>query len=255
MWTDECDRAFQLLKQKLTSAPILVIPDPNRHFTMITDASGDSLGGVLMQEGRVVAYESHKLKQHEVKNVPHDLELAAIVHALQMWRHYLIGKPFELKTDHMGLRYIFTQPNWLEFLSEYDFGIEYIKGKENRVADALSRRRHIFTISTTRTRLKEHVIKNLKGDDHYEMVKTALHTDPSDHRFDGYSFDIEGLLRYQGRMYIPNHVGLRKIVMEEMHSTPYSGHPGVTKMVADMRPLYFWPGLKRDVTVFVAQCL
>ena len=125
---------------------------------MISDASGDDLGKVLMQEGRVVAYESHKLKQHEVNYAPHDLELAAIVHAMQMGRHYLIGKPFELKIDHTGLIYIFTQLNlnarqrrWLKFLSEYNFGIEYIKGKENRVADALSRRRHIFSISTTRT--------------------------------------------------------------------------------------------------------
>ena len=87
------------------------------------------------------------------------------------------------------------------------------------------------------------------------MVKTTLHTDPSDHHFNRYNFDIEGLPRYQGCMYIPSCAGLRKIVMEEMHSTPYSSHPGVTKMVADMGPLYFWPGLKRDVTAFVAQCL
>ena len=100
-----------MLKQKLTCTPILVIPDPNGNFTMITDASGDGLGGVLMQEGRVVAYESRKLKKNEVNYVPHDLELDTIVHALQMWKHYLIGKPFELKIDHTGLRYIFTQPN------------------------------------------------------------------------------------------------------------------------------------------------
>ena len=100
-----------------------------------------------MQYGKVVAYDSRKLKQYEVNYAPHDLELAAIVHALQIWWHYLLGKTFELKTDHIGLRYIFTQPNlnarqrrWLEFLSKYDFDIEQIKGKENRVADALSRR-------------------------------------------------------------------------------------------------------------------
>ena len=91
-----------MLKQKLTSAPILVIPDPNGHFVVMTDASGDGLGCVLMQDGKVVAYESRKLKQYEVNYAPHDLELAAIVHALQMWQHYLLGKPFELKIDHMG---------------------------------------------------------------------------------------------------------------------------------------------------------
>ena len=78
---------------------------------VMTYASGDGLGGVLMQDGKVASYESRKLKQHEVNYVPHDLELAAIVHALQMWWNYLLGKPFELKNDHMGLRYIFNQPN------------------------------------------------------------------------------------------------------------------------------------------------
>ena len=85
MWTKACERAFQLLKKKLISAPILVIPDPNGHFVVTIDALGDGLGGVLMQDGKVITYESKKLKQHEVNYAPHDLELTAIVHALQMW--------------------------------------------------------------------------------------------------------------------------------------------------------------------------
>lgn len=179
-----------------------------------------------------------------------------------MWRHYLLGKPFELKTDHMGLKYIFTQPNlnarqrrWLELLSEYDFGIEYIKGKENRVADALSRRRHIAAISTSRTRLRDYILQNIPGDAHYEWVKFVMDTDASDSRFDDYSLDEDGLLKYQNRIYVPNREGLRRVVLEEMHNTPFSGHPGINKMIADLRPLYFWPGLKRDVAEYVAQCL
>ena len=103
--------AFDLLKEKLTTAPILRVPDPQKQFVVITDASGEGLGGVLMQDDQVVAYESRKLKNYEQNYAPHDLELAAIVHALQMWRHYLIGKPFELKFDHHNLKYIFTQQN------------------------------------------------------------------------------------------------------------------------------------------------
>ena len=87
-----------------------------------------------------------KLKNYEWNYAPHDLELATIIDALQMWRHYLIGKPFEPRFGHHGLKYIFTQLNlsahqrrWLEFLADYDFKINYIKGKENRVADTLSR--------------------------------------------------------------------------------------------------------------------
>ena len=98
-----------------------------------------------MQNEQFITYESKKLKNYEQNYAPHDLELAAIVHALQMWRHYLIGKPFELKSDHHSLKYIFTQQNlnarqrrWLEFLADYEFDISYIKGKEIKVADALS---------------------------------------------------------------------------------------------------------------------
>ena len=99
-----------------------------------------------MQGGSVVYYESRKLNEHEVNYVTHDLELAAIVHALKMWRHYLLGMKFVLMTDHCGLRYMFDQPKlnaiqarWMALLSEFDFEIKHIKGKENRVADALSR--------------------------------------------------------------------------------------------------------------------
>jgi hypothetical protein len=91
-------------------------------------------------------YESRKFKEHE-RNYANDLELAAIVHALNMWMHYLMGKRFKLRIDHNGLKYLFGQPTlnatkrrWLEFLSEYDFDIKHIKGKENKVDDALRRR-------------------------------------------------------------------------------------------------------------------
>jgi hypothetical protein len=99
-----------------------------------------------MQEGHVIFYESRKLNEHEVNYVTHDVELASIVHALKMWRHYLLGRIFVLMTDHSGLRYLFDQPKlnvrqarWMALLSEFDFEIKHIKGKENRVVDALSR--------------------------------------------------------------------------------------------------------------------
>ena len=111
-----------------------------------------------MQEGKVICYESRKLNEHEVNYVTHDLELAAIVHALKMWRHYLLGRKFVLMTDHCGLRYLFDQPKlnakqarWMALLSEFDFEIKHIKGKENSVADALSRSMrtiHLAVVST-----------------------------------------------------------------------------------------------------------
>ena len=114
----------------------------------------------------------------------HDLELAAIIHALRMWRHYLMGKKFELRIDHIGLKYLFEQPTlnvrqtrWMEFLSEYDFDIKHIKGKENKVVDALSRRVHIMhatAVSMHQSDLKRRILDGLVTDQHYLQVKENL---------------------------------------------------------------------------------
>jgi hypothetical protein len=105
---------------------------------------------VLMQDGHVVAYASHQLRKYEVNYLTHDLELAAIVHVLKIWRHYLMGNRCELYTDHKSLKYIFTQSNlnlrqirWLELIKDYDLEINYHPVKANVVANALSRRSHV----------------------------------------------------------------------------------------------------------------
>jgi ribonuclease HI len=92
-------------------APILVMPNMEKLLSIYCDASGQGLGCVLMQEGRMVAYASRQLSKHEVNYPTHNLELAAVVHALKIWRHYLMGKRCELYTDHKSLKYIFTQLN------------------------------------------------------------------------------------------------------------------------------------------------
>jgi hypothetical protein len=176
-WTTDCERSFQHLKQLLTSAPILRIADPNEDFIVCTDACNEGLGGVLSQNGFMICYESRKLKEHERNYATHDLDLASIVHALRKWRHYLMGKRFELRTDHNGLKYLFDQPNlnarqriWLEFLSEYNFDIKHIKGKENKVVDALSRRvheLHVKAISMYQTIVKNKIMEATNTDLQY----------------------------------------------------------------------------------------
>jgi hypothetical protein len=100
-----------------------------------------------MQDDKVVAYASRQLRPHEGNYPTHDLELAAVVHALKIWMHYLIGKRCQIFTDHKSLKYIFTQPDlnlrqrrWLELVKDYDFGMNYHPGKANVGADALSRK-------------------------------------------------------------------------------------------------------------------
>jgi hypothetical protein len=118
------ENIFQHLKNLLTSAPILRIVNPNEDFIVCIDACKQGIGGVLSQNDYVVCYESRKLKEHERHYATHYLELASIVHALKMWRHYLMKKRFELRTYHIGLKYFIGQPTlnvrqsrWLEFLS------------------------------------------------------------------------------------------------------------------------------------------
>jgi hypothetical protein len=108
-WTTECQASFEGLRKCLTSAPVLVLPDLTKKFNIYCDASHQTLGCVLMQEGQVVCYASHRLRKHEENYPTHDLGLAAVVHALKIWRHYLIGHRCEIYSDHKSLKYIFTQ--------------------------------------------------------------------------------------------------------------------------------------------------
>jgi hypothetical protein len=109
VWSEDCDQSFHTLRKHLTLAPVLTQPDMSKPFEVFCDASGTGLGCVLMQENRVIAYASRALRPHE-KNYPtHDLELAAVVHALKLWRHYLMGNHCNIYTNHKSLKYIFTQ--------------------------------------------------------------------------------------------------------------------------------------------------
>ncbi|GKC95034.1 putative reverse transcriptase domain-containing protein [Tanacetum coccineum] len=146
-WGDKQEAAFQLLKQKLCSAPILALPERSEDFIAYCVASKKGLGDVLMQREKVIAYASRQLKIHEMNYTTHDLKLRAVVFALKIWRHYLYGTKCTVFTDHKSLQHIFNQKElnmrqrrWLELLSDYDCEIRYHPGKENVVADALSRK-------------------------------------------------------------------------------------------------------------------
>jgi hypothetical protein len=149
VWDEKCEKAFHTLKQHLTSTPILAQPNNSKTYDMYCDASGTGLGCVLMQENRVIVYASRALQPHELNHPMHDLELAAVVHAIKIWRHYLTGTHFNIFTDHKSLKYNFTQDDlnmrqrrWLELIKDYDLEVHYHPGKANVVADALSCKAH-----------------------------------------------------------------------------------------------------------------
>jgi hypothetical protein len=210
-----------------------------------TDACREGLKGLLMQEGHVICYESRKLNDHEVNYVTHDMELAAIVHVLKMWTHYLLGRRFVLMTDHSGLRYLFDQQKinvrkarWMALLSEFDFEIKHIKGKENRVVDALSRSMkvvHLVVVSVSESDIKERVKTAQETDAFFKTVTSYLKQEPTWIKYKGYQMLNDGLLTYKGRLYIPNCDELKRFIMDELHKRPYIGHPGYQKMITATR--------------------
>ncbi|MCO5611700.1 hypothetical protein L7F22_065958 [Adiantum nelumboides] len=154
VWTEGKQEAFDKLKQKLTSQPVLVLPDLSKPFEVQCDACGDCLGAVLLQEGHAIAYESRRLNSDEQILGIYEKELLAVLHALDSWKHYLLGTPFILRTDHQSLKYFMTQTKlsdkqmrWANFLSRFNFHIAHFAGKHNQVADALSRRPKVNAVS------------------------------------------------------------------------------------------------------------
>ena len=154
VWNKECQSSFEELK-KLISALVLTIPSSLGRFVVYNDASRQGLGGILMQHGKVVA---HALKPYEQNYPTHDLELAAMVFALKIWRHYLYDETCEIYTDHKSLKYLFSQEElnmrqrkWIELLKDYDCSILYHPSKANVVVDALSKKSY-GSVSTLRSK-------------------------------------------------------------------------------------------------------
>ncbi|MCO5577599.1 hypothetical protein L7F22_031430 [Adiantum nelumboides] len=140
-WTSKEKSTFRCLKEKMTTDPVLVLPDLSKSFVVQCDACGNSIGVVLMQNGRVVAYESRILSDTEKTYQIYEKELLAVIHALSSWKHYLLGADFVVQTDHQTLRYFLTQAKlseqhmrWADFLSMFHFQIVHVEGKKNVVA-------------------------------------------------------------------------------------------------------------------------
>ena len=246
-----------------------------------------------MQRERVIAYASRQLKPAETRYATLDLELAAIVFALKIWRHYLLGERFILYTDHKSLKYLFSQKElnlrqqrWLEFLASYELDINYTPGKGNRVADALSRKQQavvsmmisewndLEALSTCEVRdrvpdlcsslllcslearpsLLDRIIDVQRSDPDLIPLRQILLSGRNDEYLKNFIIDPRGGIRKFGRLLVPKDMELRKEILDDGHRSKFSIHPGSSKMYADMKRMYYWDGMKRDIANFVKRC-
>ena len=280
-WTEACQSSFEELKAKLTTAPVLASPSGTSGFVVYSDASYQGLGCVLMQHGRVIAYASRQLSPYEISYPTHDLELAAVVFSLKIWRHYLYGETFQIFTDHKSLKYLLSQKElnmrqrrWLELLKDYDCTIEYHLGKENVVADALSRKvsgrvanllslREMnvelqvspsgVLLATLKIRpvLHERIREAQNRDDYIIELRKKMDQGKGKEFF----IHVDGALMLGNRIYVPKVDDLRREILDEAHSAPYAMHPGSSKMYQMLKSHFWWSKMKKEVAEFVSKCM
>jgi hypothetical protein len=298
-WSPAAESAFRQLKAAMVRGPILVLPDPNRPYVVNTDASGFAVGAVLQQDQgkglQPIAFLSKKMLDAETRYPVHEQELLAIIHALSSWRHYLLGSRFKVivRTDHRSLQHFKTQPQlsgrqsrWKDVIADFDFDIEYILGKDNVVADGLSRRHdhvhHLHSskllavepqdevqpkseaqqLSVVRRRsaaaaaapaqspLMESLKQAAKADAEYMRLVQL----DADEQLKQHLLVNDGILLKHGRVYVPSCAKVKASILAECHDAKLSGHLGSQKTLEQVQRRFYWPGMDGEVRQYVTSC-
>jgi hypothetical protein len=240
-----------------------------------------------MQNNRVIAYASRALRNHEQNYPTHDLELAAVIHALKIWRHHLMSAKSNIYNDHKSLKYIFTQADlnmrqrrWLELIKDYDLEVHYHPSKANVVADALSRKAHCHCLSietfndtlynqirklnleiisqgslnllSIKSTLQDRIIMSQLHDEGVKIIKSKL--SQGEAKYKCFHTDHQGVLRFNNRIVVPKDHQLRKQILDEAHLSKFSIHPGSTKIYQDLRQHFWWTRMKREIAKYVSEC-
>lgn len=289
-WSPECEKAFNTLKRKFTSYPVLRMPDPTKPFQIEADASKSASGAVLTQlddngARHPIFFLSKSFTDAEKNYQIYDKELLAIIRALVEWRHYIQGSPFvtTIFSDHKNLTYYRNpqrlsprQARWFLTLSEYNFELKHLPGTQMIQSDALSRRpdlcqdedepelvtmlpEHVF-VHLIDMALQERILNSeLKDEEANEALELLLTSGPTDLRHDLEHWTVtekdgKKMLFYQGKAYVPNDLELRRDIVKKHHDSPTIGHPGEIGTFLAVKEHYWWPGMRRFVKNYVEGC-
>jgi len=252
-WEGTCDEAFETLKGILVKAQVLKLLDFDKDFQIHSDASDFAIGGVLVQEGRPVAFESKKLSETERRWPTHEKEMWAVIHCLKTWGHYIGSKDVVVWTDNVTLKYFATQPKlsskqvkWQDTLALFNVDIRHKPGKDNLVPDALSRKHQLRVVYVGKTELQKEVRLASRRDAFTKEARQNIQNGAKSH------FHLQnGLLWYkQKRLYVPEG-RLKELLLKECHDGLLAGHGGAKRTTTFLKRVYYWPNLKDDAEEYV----
>ena len=263
LWNAEADEAFQRLKLAMSNTPVLALPDFTKPFVIETDACYGGVGAVLIQDKRPLAYLSQSLGPENLGLSIYEKELLALVMAVVKWRHYLEGHHFIIRTDHQSLKYLLDQrvtttlqQKWLTKLLGLSYEIQYKKGRENVVADALSRRASSEEGDCTALvcvipEWIQEVIGSYKGDTQTQDLIRQLLLAPDSQPDFTYQ---DGVVRYKGRILVGSEGNVRRKIIAAVHDSQLGGHSGIQASYLRAKQLFHWPGMHRDIKDTILQC-
>jgi hypothetical protein len=258
-WGGKQQKAFDTLKEKISSAPVLALPNLRQPFEIQTDASNYAMGAVLLQHGKPICFHSETFNGVVINYPTYDKELYALVQSVKKWKHYLLGKETIIHTDHQPLQYLQSQTKlqqarhfrWMGFLQQFHLVIRYKKGIYNKVVDMLSR--PIISASVILKHspiMHESYVEQYALDaDFKEVYATLCHSNHVE-ELDYHVHD--NLLYHLGKLCIPQ--GERINIIREAHSSLIAGHFGVGKTVANLQRYCYWPKMNESVSRYVRGC-
>jgi RNase H-like domain found in reverse transcriptase/Reverse transcriptase (RNA-dependent DNA polymerase)/Integrase zinc binding domain len=268
-WSTQAQLAFDSLKTALSKAPVLTLPDISQPFVVETDASQYGIGAVLMQNHKPIAYLSRKLGVKNQGLSTYEKELLALITAVTKWKHYLLGSRFTIKTDQISLKNLLEQKihttlqhRGLSKLLGLNYTIEYKKGVENKVADALSRvegqngdflvfRGQLFAFSELTPQWVYDIINSYTNDPWIQTLHSKLVSQAQEeHHLSVH----QGLIRFKGKICVGTAANWRQLMLQEVHDSAIGGHSGTSVTLHRLKQHFYWPNMKQDVIQYVRSC-